>query len=144
LLEKWAVKTGGGENHRIGLYDMIMLKDNHIDYCGSIEMAIEKARRYVKQHQPDLKIEVETRNLEDVQRVLAVGGVDRIMLDNFNPEQLAAAVKLIAKRIETEASGGITIDNLSAYAASGVDYISCGAIIHHAVSMDLSLKAVLL
>lgn len=141
--EKRAVQIGGGYNHRMGLYDMIMLKDNHIDYCGSIEKAIEKAKAYVLLNKPGMKIEVETRNLSDVERVLAVGGVDRIMLDNFNPELLGAAVGLIGGRYETEASGGITIDNLQAYAATEVDFISCGAIIHHAVSMDLSLKAVI-
>jgi nicotinate-nucleotide pyrophosphorylase (carboxylating) len=121
---------------------MIMLKDNHIDYCGSIEKAIELAYQYVQQHKPGLKIEVETRSIEDVKRVLAIGLVDRIMLDNFTPDQLYAAVQLISNRFETEASGGITIDNIKAYAATGVDFISSGAIIHQATSVDLSLKAV--
>lgn len=139
--EKWAVKIGGGMNHRMGLYDMVMLKDNHIDFCGGIEKAIEKTNQYLKAKNLDLKIEVETRSIDDVKRVLAVGGVHRIMLDNYTPEQLADAVALINGKYETEASGGITIDNIEAYAKTGVDYISVGAIIHHAVSMDLSLKA---
>jgi nicotinate-nucleotide pyrophosphorylase (carboxylating) len=139
--EKWAVKIGGGENHRMGLYDMVMLKDNHIDFCGGIEKAIEKTNQYLKTKNLDLKIEVETRSIDDVKRVLAVGGVHRIMLDNYTPEQLAEAVTLINGKYETEASGGITIENIEAYAKTGVDYISVGAIIHHAVSMDLSLKA---
>ena len=144
LLEKEAVRIGGGVNHRFGLYDMIMLKDNHIDYCGGIEMAIEKAYAYVQSKKPGLKIEVETRTLEDVRRVLAVGKVDRIMLDNFKPEQITEALALIQGKYETEASGGINLDNIEAYAATGVDYISSGAIIHQARSLDLSLKAVIL
>lgn len=139
--EKHAVKIGGGENHRMGLYDMIMLKDNHIDFCGGIEKAISKTQEYLKVRNMNLKIEVETRNIDDVKRVLAVGGIHRIMLDNYNPEQLAEAVALINGRFETEASGGITIENIETYAKTGVDYISAGAIIHHAVSLDLSLKA---
>jgi len=141
VLEKEAVRIGGGVNHRIGLYDMIMLKDNHIDYCGGIEKAIEKAWQYVQEKKPGLKIEVETRSLEDVQKVMATGKVDRIMLDNFKPDQIAEAVKLIGGKYETEASGGINLDNLQAYAATGVDFISSGAIIHQARSLDLSLKA---
>lgn len=139
--EKLAVKIGGGENHRMGLYDMVMLKDNHIDFCGGIEKAIEKTRQYLKDNNLDLKIEVETRTIDDVKRVLATGGIDRIMLDNYTPEQMVEAVKLIDGKYETEASGGITIENIEAYAKTGVDFISVGAIIHHAVSMDLSLKA---
>ncbi len=139
--EKLAVKIGGGENHRMGLYDMVMLKDNHIDFCGGIEKAIEKTRQYLKDNNLDLKIEVETRTIDDVKRVLATGGVDRIMLDNYTPELMVEAVKLIDGKYETEASGGITIENIEAYAKTGVDFISVGAIIHHAVSMDLSLKA---
>jgi len=142
VLEKEAVRIGGGVNHRIGLYDMIMLKDNHIDYCGGIEKAIEKAWQYVQEKKPGLKIEVETRSLEDVQKVMTTGKVDRIMLDNFKPEQIVAAVQLIGGKYETEASGGINLDNLQAYAATGVDFISSGAIIHQARSLDLSLKAV--
>lgn len=139
--EKLAVKIGGGENHRMGLYDMVMLKDNHIDFCGGIEKAIEKTRQYLKENNLDLKIEVETRTIDDVKRVLATGGIDRIMLDNYTPELMVEAVKLIDGKYETEASGGITIENIEAYAKTGVDFISVGAIIHHAVSMDLSLKA---
>lgn len=144
LLEKEAVRIGGGVNHRFALYDMIMLKDNHIDYCGSIEEAIEKAYNYVQQIKPGLKIEVETRSLEDVKRVLNTGKVDRIMLDNFSPEQISEAILLIDHRVETEASGGIHLDNLRAYAATGVDFISVGALIHQARSLDLSLKAKLI
>jgi nicotinate-nucleotide pyrophosphorylase (carboxylating) len=140
--EKKAVLIGGGHNHRMGLYDMVMLKDNHIDYCGSLESAIDKTNTYLQQQQLDLKIEIEARTLSDVQRILAHGGVHRIMLDNFTPEDLRTAVELIAGRFETEASGGITLETIEAYAQSNVDYISVGAIIHHAVSMDLSLKAV--
>ena len=142
--EKEAVRIGGGVNHRMGLYDMIMLKDNHIDFCGGIEKAIEKTNDYLKQNGLNLKIEVETRNIDDVRRVLAVGNVDRIMLDNYTPDELEEAMKLIGGKYETEASGGITLDNIVAYARTGVDFISVGAIIHHAVSMDLSLKAQIL
>lgn len=142
--EKEAVKIGGGTNHRMGLYDMVMLKDNHIDFCGGIELAIEKTVQYLAANNLDLKIEVETRNIDDVKRVLAIGKVHRIMLDNFTPEALDEAVKLIDGRYETEASGGITLDTIAQYAVTGVDYISAGAIIHHAVSMDLSLKAKLI
>ncbi|MFN8242908.1 MAG: carboxylating nicotinate-nucleotide diphosphorylase [Ferruginibacter sp.] len=142
LLEKEAVRIGGGVNHRFGLYDMIMLKDNHIDYCGGIEQAIEKARTYVQEKKPGLKIEVETRTLEDVKKVMAVGKVDRIMLDNFTPDAIREALALINGRYETEASGGINLTNLEAYAATGVDFISSGAVIHQARSLDLSLKAI--
>lgn len=143
LLEKEAVRIGGGVNHRFGLYDMIMLKDNHIDYCGGIEKAIEKAAEYVSIKKPGLKIEVETRSIEDVKKVIAVGRgkVFRIMLDNFKPGQLAEAVKLIGDDFETEASGGINLDNIQEYAKAGVDYVSVGALIHQAKSLDLSLKA---
>jgi nicotinate-nucleotide pyrophosphorylase (carboxylating) len=141
--EKEAVKIGGGFNHRMGLYDMIMLKDNHIDYCGSIEKAIEKANEYLAEKKLNIPIEIETRSIADVKRVMAVGGVQRIMLDNFTPELIKEAVGLIQKKYETEASGGITLDTIEAYAATGVDFISAGAIIHHATSMDLSLKAVI-
>lgn len=141
MLEKEAVRIGGGCNHRMGLYDMVMLKDNHIDFCGGIEKAIETTDQYLAANNLDLKIEVETRNLDDVRRVLAVGKVHRIMLDNYAPDMITEAVALIAGRYETEASGGITLENIRAYAATGVDYISVGAITHHAVSMDLSLKA---
>lgn len=141
MLEKEAVRIGGGCNHRMGLYDMVMLKDNHIDFCGGIEKAIETTNQYLAANNLDLKIEVETRNLDDVRRVLAVGKVHRIMLDNYTPEMITEAVALIDGKYETEASGGITLENIRAYAATGVDYISVGAITHHAVSMDLSLKA---
>jgi len=143
LLEKEAVRIGGGINHRFGLYDMILLKDNHIDYAGSIEAAIEKASAYRQAHKPHLKIEVETRNLDEVKRALAVGKIDRIMLDNFTPRQLAEALSLIGERFETEASGGINLNNIEDYARTGVDYISVGALIHQARSLDLSLKAVI-
>ena len=149
LLEKEAVRIGGGVNHRFGLYDMIMLKDNHIDYCGGIERAIEKAYNYVVTKKPGLKIEVETRSIDDVKRVVAMGKekVFRIMLDNFKPEQIEEAILLIkedpiATGFETEASGGINLDNIEEYAKTGVDYISVGALIHQAKSLDLSLKAV--
>lgn len=147
LLEKEAVRIGGGINHRFGLYDMIMLKDNHIDYCGGIEKAIEKADEYVKRHlasdETNLKIEVETRDLDDVKKVIAAGKgkVFRIMLDNFKPEQIVEALQLIQGAFETEASGGINLDNIEEYAKTGVDYVSVGALIHQAQSLDLSLKA---
>lgn len=146
LLEKESVRIGGGVNHRFGLYDMIMLKDNHIDYCGGLEKAIEKAARYVKEVKQGLKIEVETRSLDDVKRVMTVGKgkVFRIMLDNFTPEQVHEAVKLIGEEFETEASGGINLDNIEAYAQTGVDFVSVGALIHQARSLDLSLKAVII
>jgi nicotinate-nucleotide pyrophosphorylase (carboxylating) len=139
--EKEAVKTGGGVNHRMGLYDMVMLKDNHIDFCGGIEKAIEMTNAYLQKNNLNLKIEVETRSLEDVKRVLAAGNVSRIMLDNYTPAQLEEAVKLIGGKFETEASGGINLGNIVQYARTGVDFISVGATIHHAVSLDLSLKA---
>ena len=141
--EKEAVLLGGAKNHRMGLYDMIMLKDNHIDYCGGIEKAIAAANAYLKEHQMQLPIEVETRSLEDVKRVMKVGGVQRIMLDNFTLQEIEAALVIINKQFETEASGGINFDTIEAYAATGVDFISVGAVIHHATSLDLSLKAVL-
>ncbi len=141
LLEKEAVHIGGGINHRFGLYDMIMLKDNHIDYCGGIEKAIEKAWQYVQEKKPGLKIEVETRSIEDVKRVIQAGKVNRIMLDNFTPEKITEALAIIKRKYETEASGGITLDSIELYAATGVDFISSGAIIHQAKSLDLSLKA---
>lgn len=146
LLEKEAVRIGGGLNHRFGLYDMIMLKDNHIDYCGSIEKAIDKAAVYVQTVKPGLKIEVETRNIDDVKRVIAMGKgkVFRIMLDNFTPQQIEEAVQLIGEEFETEASGGINLDNIVEYAKAGVDFVSVGALIHQAKSLDLSLKAVIM
>ena len=139
--EKEAVRIGGGVNHRMGLYDMVMLKDNHIDFCGGIEKAIEQTNAYLRTNALNLKIEIETRSIEDVKRVLAVGNVHRIMLDNFTPAQLEEAITLIGGTFETEASGGINLGNIISYARTGVDFISVGAIIHHAVSMDLSLKA---
>lgn len=143
LLEKEAVRIGGAVNHRFALYDMIMLKDNHIDYCGGIEKAIEKAYTYVQAKGLNLKIEVETRSIEDVNKVMAVGKVNRIMLDNFSPEKIIEALNIINGQYETEASGGINYDNIEQYAATGVDFISSGAIIHQAHSLDLSLKAAL-
>jgi nicotinate-nucleotide pyrophosphorylase (carboxylating) len=146
LLEKEAVRIGGGINHRMGLYDMIMLKDNHIDYAGGILPAVEKAWYYVQTQKPGLKIEVETRSLADVELLLqhAVGKVFRIMLDNYTPEQALEAVQLIKGRFETEASGGINHQNIQAYAATGVNYVSVGGLIHQAKSLDLSLKAKLM
>lgn len=141
LLEKEAVRIGGGVNHRFGLYDMIMLKDNHIDYAGGIETAINKAWQYVQNKNLDIKIEVETRSIEDVNKVMKVGKVHRIMLDNFSTEQITEALAVINGAYETEASGGIDYNNLEMYAATGVDFISSGAIIHQAKSLDLSLKA---
>ena len=141
LLEKEAVRIGGGLNHRMGLYDMIMLKDNHIDFAGGLESAIENAWNYVQNVKPGLKIEVETRNLDEVKRVVDTGKVHRIMLDNFTPEDVMKAVSFIGGRYETEASGGINLDNIQQYAESGVTYVSVGALIHQAKSLDLSLKA---
>ncbi|HRD56394.1 MAG TPA: carboxylating nicotinate-nucleotide diphosphorylase [Ferruginibacter sp.] len=141
VLEKEAVRIGGAVNHRFGLYDMIMLKDNHIDYAGGIKKAIELAYEYVHTKKPGLKIEVETRTIEDVKIVMETGKVDRIMLDNFSPGEISEALKIINHQYETEASGGIHFDNLEQYAATGVDFISSGAIIHQAKSLDLSLKA---
>jgi nicotinate-nucleotide pyrophosphorylase (carboxylating) len=145
LLEKEAVRIGGGVNHRFGLFDMIMLKDNHIDYCGGIELAIDKAYDYIKASKTKLRIEVETRSLNDVKRVIAVGKgkVFRIMLDNFSPAQVSEALALLGGEFETEASGGINLSNIEEYAATGVDFVSVGALIHQARSLDLSLKAVL-
>lgn len=143
LLEKEAVRIGGGTNHRFGLFDMIMLKDNHIDYAGGLEPAINQAWEYIQRKKPGLKIEVETRSVDDVKKVCAIGEgkVFRIMLDNFSPEQIRAALQVIDGRFETEASGGINLDTLKTYAETGVDYISVGGLIHQAQSLDLSLKA---
>jgi nicotinate-nucleotide pyrophosphorylase (carboxylating) len=141
FLEKWAVKIGGGENHRFGLYDMIMLKDNHIDYAGGIKNAIEKTKKYLSHSKRTLKIEIEVRNLEELNQVLEVGGIDRIMLDNFTPEKLKEALAIIPNTYETEASGGITIDNIRPYAETGVQFISMGALTHSVNGLDLSLKA---
>lgn len=142
LLEKMAVKIGGGENHRFGLYDMIMIKDNHSDYAGGVVKAIVAANAYLKQHQLNLKIEVEARNLAEVNLILSTGNIHRIMLDNFSIADLKTAVALIDGKYETEASGGITIETIRDYALCGVDYISVGALTHSVKSMDLSLKAI--
>jgi len=141
-LEKYSVKTGGGENHRFGLYDMIMIKDNHIDFAGGIEQAIEAANTYQKKENLDLKIEIEVKDMAEVEEVLRVGKVHRIMFDNFTPELMSKAVKRVGGRFETEASGGITETTLRAYAETGVDYISVGALTHHIKSLDLSLRAI--
>lgn len=142
ILEKQAVKIGGGENHRLGLFDMILLKDNHVDFAGGIEQAIRGAHRYVKEKNRDLKIEIEVRNLNELTEALEVGGVDRIMLDNFSPEVTREAVRMVAGRVELESSGGITRDDIRDYAEAGVDYISVGALTHSVKSLDMSLKAV--
>jgi len=141
LLEKEAVKIGGGVNHRIGLYDMILLKDNHVDFAGGIDKAILRAQNYLKEKGKNLKIEIEVRNFEELAQVMAVGGVDRIMLDNFTPENTRKAVDIIAGKYETESSGGITFDTLREYAECGVDYISVGALTHSVKSLDMSFKA---
>ncbi len=138
--EKYAVKVGGAENHRFGLFDMVMLKDNHIDFAGGIEKAIDRTHAYLKERNLDLKIEIETRSLDDVKRVMAHGGVDRIMLDNFSVPEICEALKIIDGKYETEASGGITEQTLRQYAETGVDFISVGALTHHIKSLDLSLK----
>lgn len=140
--EKEAVRIGGGTNHRFGLYDMIMLKDNHIDYAGGIEKAVERVKEYLKAEGRDLAIEVETRDLEEVKRVIACGGVDRIMFDNFSPDEIMEALKLIPQEMETEASGGINAETIVAYAETGVDFASMGALTHSVKSLDLSLKAI--
>lgn len=142
ILEKQAVKIGGGENHRLGLFDMILLKDNHVDFAGGIEQAIRGAHRYVKEKKRDLKIEIEVRNLNELTEALEVGGVDRIMLDNFSPEVTREAVRMVAGRVELESSGGIMRDDIRDYAEAGVDYISVGALTHSVKSLDMSLKAV--
>ncbi|MDH3710266.1 MAG: carboxylating nicotinate-nucleotide diphosphorylase [Cyclobacteriaceae bacterium] len=141
LLEKWAVAIGGGTNHRFGLYDMIMLKDNHIDYAGGIGKAIAATQDYLKSHHLDLKIEIETRNLQEVRQVLDVGGIHRIMLDNMSIEDMTAAVQLIGRKYQTEASGGINENTIAQVAATGVDFISVGALTHSVKSLDISLKA---
>lgn len=141
ILEKEAVKTGGGTNHRIGLFDMILIKDNHIDFAGGIEKAIDRARQYCKDNCKDLKIEVEVRSLDDIRQVMEHGGVDRIMFDNFTPELTKEAVKLVDGKYETESSGGITLENLRAYGEAGVDFISVGALTHSVKGLDMSFKA---
>ena len=142
MLEKYAVKVGGGVNHRIGLFDMILLKDNHVDFAGGIAQAISGAQNYLKEKNKDLKIEIEVRNFDELQQVLDFGGVDRIMLDNFSVEDTRKAVEIIDGRFETESSGGITKTTLRDYAECGVDYISVGALTHSVISLDMSFKAV--
>lgn len=142
ILEKQAVKIGGGVNHRIGLFDMILLKDNHVDFAGGIEKAIRGAQRYLKEKNKALKIEIEVRNLTELDEALRVGGVDRIMLDNFTTAMTREAVKIVDGGVELESSGGITIDTIREYAETGVDYISVGALTHSVKSLDMSLKAV--
>jgi nicotinate-nucleotide pyrophosphorylase (carboxylating) len=142
FLEKWAVTVGGGHNHRIGLYDMIMLKDNHVDFAGGITKAVSKATSYLQEKGLSLKVEVETRNLEEVREALSCKGVDRIMLDNFTPEQIIEALQIVNGQVETEASGGINADNIAGYAATNVDFISIGALTHSVKSLDISLKEV--
>ena len=141
MLEKMAVKIGGGVNHRIGLFDMILLKDNHVDFAGGIDKAILRAKDYCKEKGKDLKIEIEVRNFDELQQVLDLGGVDRIMLDNFTPENTKKAVEMIGGKYETESSGGITFDTLRDYAETGVDYISVGALTHSVKGLDMSFKA---
>jgi nicotinate-nucleotide pyrophosphorylase (carboxylating) len=140
-LEKWAVVLGGGANHRIGLYDMVLIKDNHIDYAGGIKQAIDAANQYLRSKRKKLKIEIEARNLNEVKQILAIGTIHRIMLDNFSISDIKKAVKLIDGKYETEASGGITEKTIASYAKCGVDFISVGALTHHIKSLDLSLKA---
>ena len=142
LLEKEAVKIGGGVNHRVGLYDMILLKDNHVDFAGGIEKAILRAKEYLKEKGKDLKIEIEVRNFDELAQVLKIGGVNRIMLDNFSVENTRKAVEIINGKYETESSGGITFETLRSYAECGVDYISVGALTHSVKSLDMSFKAV--
>lgn len=142
MLEKEAVKIGGGVNHRIGLFDMILLKDNHVDFAGGIDKAITRAKEYLKEKGKDLKIEIEVRNFDELQQVLNIGGVDRIMLDNFTPEDTRKAVEIIGGRYETESSGGITFDTLRDYAETGVDFISVGALTHSVKGLDMSFKAI--
>lgn len=142
MLEKEAVRIGGGTNHRIGLFDMILIKDNHEDFAGGLEKAVERARAYCREHRKNLKIEVEVRSLDDIRRLMAIGGVDRVMFDNFSPELTRQAVELVNGSMETESSGGITLENLRSYGETGVDYISVGAITHSVKGLDMSFKAV--
>jgi len=142
LLEKEAVKIGGGVNHRIGLYDMILLKDNHVDFAGGIDKAILRAQKYLKENNKDLKIEIEVRTFDELDQVMKIGGVNRIMLDNFSPENTRKAVEIIGGKYETESSGGITFETLRNYADCGVDYISVGALTHSVKSLDMSFKAI--
>ena len=140
-MEKWAVRIGGGYNHRFALYDMIMLKDNHVDYAGGVKLAIQRANDYLKKTNKSLKIEIEVRNEQELAEAIEIGKVDRIMLDNFSPERIVAALKTIPDSFEVEASGGITLDTIRSYAETGVDYISVGALTHSFESLDMSLKA---
>lgn len=142
MLEKKAVKIGGGENHRIGLFDMILLKDNHVDFAGGIKNAITRAKQYLKEKNKDLKIEIEVRNFDELNEALNVGGVDRIMLDNFTVEDTRKAVDIVNGRVELESSGGITFETIRDYAVTGVDYVSVGALTHSVKSLDMSLKAI--
>ncbi|MBQ3539354.1 MAG: carboxylating nicotinate-nucleotide diphosphorylase [Bacteroidaceae bacterium] len=142
IMEKEAVRIGGGVNHRIGLFDMILLKDNHVDFAGGIQNAIRRAQDYCKENGKDLKIEIEVRNFDELQQVLEIGGVHRIMFDNFDTEKTRQAVEMVAGRYETESSGGITFDTLRDYALCGVDYISVGALTHSVKGLDMSFKAV--
>jgi nicotinate-nucleotide pyrophosphorylase (carboxylating) len=141
VIEKWAVRIGGGYNHRMGLYDMIMLKDNHVDFCGNITNAILQANKYLEANKINIPIEIETRNLQEVKEVLSIGKIQRIMFDNFSIENMREAVKLVDKQFETEASGGINLQTARSYAETGVDFISVGALTHQLKSLDLSLKA---
>lgn len=141
ILEKEGVRLGGGKNHRIGLFDMILIKDNHIDFAGGIEAAVSRAKEYCKSNGKDLRIEVEARSLDDIREILRIGGVDRIMFDNFTPELTKEAVRLVDGKAETESSGGITIENLRAYGEAGVDFISVGALTHSVKGLDMSFKA---
>lgn len=141
VFEKEAVRIGGGKNHRFALYDMIMLKDNHIDYAGGIEAALNKTNQYLKDNNKDLKIEIEVRDFKELEEALRVGGFQRVMLDNFTPEDTVKALSIIGRGYETESSGGITEKTIRSYAETGVDYISVGALTHHVKSLDLSLKA---
>jgi nicotinate-nucleotide pyrophosphorylase (carboxylating) len=142
IFEKYAVRAGGAQNHRMGLYDMIMIKDNHVDFAGGIRAAIQATQKYLQKKKKDLKIEIEVRNMDELQQVIDTGGVNRIMLDNFNPELLHEAVILIGGKYETEASGGITLETIRKFAETGVDFISVGALTHQIKSLDMSLKAI--
>lgn len=141
-IEKMAVQIGGGHNHRFGLYDMIMIKDNHVDFAGGISQAIKATNKYLGDNNKDLKIEIEVRNFQELREAMETGGFHRIMLDNFNSDDLLMAVQIISRKFETEASGGITLENIREYAETGVDYISVGALTHQIKSLDLSLKAI--
>ena len=142
FLEKAAVKIGGGENHRMGLYDIIMIKDNHIDFAGGIKQAINSTKQYLKDNNIEQKVVIEARNLDEVKEILSIGGIDRIMLDNFTIEETKEAVKIIKRKYETESSGNITLETVRDYAECGVDFISVGALTHHIKSLDMSLKMI--